>query len=1244
MTIRFARSPLIQGAAVVATVVFITTCNDQPTIPPAPNAVPPQRTPTLAVTAEPVVLVAAGNIARCDRTNDEATALLLDAIPGTVAALGDDVYADGSRSDFDACYHPSWGRHQARTRPIPGDEEYVTAGAAGYFSYFGSAAGNPDEGYYSYDVGEWHIVALNSNISTSASSAQVAWLHADLAATTKPCILAYWHHPRFSSYGTAVRTAVKPLWDALYAAQADVVLNAHYRLYERFALQTPTGTADPTLGIRQFTVGTGGHGAHTPGTPQPTSEVRASGIYGLLKLTLEAGTYSWEFVPIAGDTFEDTGTATCHGRPGGPPPPPGNSSPSVNAGNDATISLGGSFGLNGTFTDPNGADDSPWNWTITWGDRASENGSTPTLGGPITPTHTYAAAGTYTVRLTVTDKPGGTAFDELIVSVVDPNAEPVIVGAGDIAGCYQDFDEATAKLLDAIPGTVITLGDNAYGVGSLANFNECYHPTWGRHKARTKPAPGNHDYGSGGAPGYFGYFGAAAGDPTKGYYSYTVGEWLVLSLNSGSSSSDRDADSPQVQWVRAQLASTTRPCVVAYMHHPQFTSTQDRRPFEWNTTDLWNALYEGGVDLVLAAHDHLYERFAPMRPDGTLDLEYGIRQITNGAGGEYLYDFGPMHPHSEIRDNTSFGVVKVTLRPGSFEWEFIPIAGNTFRDSGTGTCHGKPNGSLPPNWLPTVKAGPDVIHEGGSAFQLNATFTDPDWSNDSPWSYTIAWGDGTTPTQGTVAKFPGSITASHIYGSGGQYTVTVTVADGRGGQGSDDMKVTVSSSLPNQAPVANAGGPYTADYTVTFNGSGSDPDSDYPLTYRWTFHDGSTSDLPSPTKSYAADGGYSATLVVTDAEGLPSAPADVRITIANQAPVVNAGTDRTVEAGASLAMSATFTDPGGTADGPWNWFITWGDGASTPDEGSTSTLTSPITSTHTYSSPGQYTVRVTVTDKDGATSADDALVTVTAPGAALVLVGAGNIARCDATNDDATALLLDNIAGTVFTTGDNIHASGTLADYETCYGSETTGWGRHKARTRPSAGDDDYKTAGAAGYFDYFGAAAGNRDEGYYSYDLGNWHIVVLNSNIAMTVGSPQEVWLNTDLAATTKQCVLAYWHHPRFSSYGTGVRSEVKPLWDALYAAGADVVLNGHYRVYERFAPQNPDGVRDDAGGIRQFTIGTGGHGVNTFGTPRPNSEARSSGVYGVLKLTLNASSYSWEFVPVGGQSPTESGTTSCH
>jgi len=267
---------------------------------------------------------------------------------------------------------------------------------------------------------------------------------------------------------------------------------------------------------------------------------------------------------------------------------------------------------------------------------------------------------------------------------------------------------------------------------------------------------------------------------------------------------------------------------------------------------------------------------------------------------------------------------------------------------------------------------------------------------------------------------------------------------------------------------------------------------------------------------------------------------------------------------------------------------------------------------------------------------------VTAAGTTQVLVGAAEVTRCDNTNDEATALLLDDVAGTVFTAGDNIRASGSLTDFTDCY---RPSWGRHKARTRPAAGAYEYQTAGATGYFDYFGAAAGERDKGYYSYELGDWHVVVLNSNIDMAVGSVQEQWLRADLAASAKRCTLAYWNHPRFSSYSTLVRSSVKPLWDALYAAGAELVLNGHYRLYERFAPQTPDGLADPQAGIRQITVGTGGIGVDAFGTTvAPNSDVRGSGTYGVLKLTLTSTGYSWQFVPVPGGTLSDSGSGSCH
>jgi hypothetical protein len=263
-----------------------------------------------------------------------------------------------------------------------------------------------------------------------------------------------------------------------------------------------------------------------------------------------------------------------------------------------------------------------------------------------------------------------------------------------------------------------------------------------------------------------------------------------------------------------------------------------------------------------------------------------------------------------------------------------------------------------------------------------------------------------------------------------------------------------------------------------------------------------------------------------------------------------------------------------------------------------------------------------------------------------VFVGAGDIASCASSGDEATANLLDGIPGTVYTLGDNVYPSGTDAEFANCYNSS---WGRHKARTKPSVGNHEYLTAGAAGYYKYFGAAAGDSSKGYYSYDLGAWHIVALNSMCENVGGcgttSPMVTWLKLDLAANPSSCTLAYWHHPVFSSGSEhGNDPRMIPSWDALYAAGADVVLSGHDHDYERFAPQTSSGVGDPAQGIREFVVGTGGGTPRAFGTIRANSEVRNSDTIGVLKLTLHASSYEWQFVPEAGKTFTDSGSSSCH
>jgi hypothetical protein len=270
-----------------------------------------------------------------------------------------------------------------------------------------------------------------------------------------------------------------------------------------------------------------------------------------------------------------------------------------------------------------------------------------------------------------------------------------------------------------------------------------------------------------------------------------------------------------------------------------------------------------------------------------------------------------------------------------------------------------------------------------------------------------------------------------------------------------------------------------------------------------------------------------------------------------------------------------------------------------------------------------------------------ATVTVSPQPASVVLVGAGDIASCTSSDDETTAKLLDAIDGTVFTAGDNAYENGSAADYSQCYDPT---WGRHKSRTRPAIGNHEYNTVGAAGYFDYFGTAAGDRSKGYYSYDLGAWHVIVLNSNLLMTAGSFQETWLRADLAAHPMRCTLAIWHHPRFSSGHHGSSTTLQPLWQALYDANADLVVSGHDHIYERFKPQTPDGQVDLTRGIREFVVGTGGASFYAFEHPAPNSEVKNDVTHGVLKLTLYGDRYDWKFVPVAGSSFTDSGTGTCH
>jgi hypothetical protein len=282
------------------------------------------------------VIVAAGDIA-CDPTKSnfkggngtanachmKGTAQLAASLnPVAVLPLGDTQYDSGTLTEFAQSYDPTWGVLKKITLPVVGNHEYHTTNASGYYSYFGAAAGDPKKGYYSYNIGAWHLIALNSECTyiggCNSGSPQEVWLSADLAAHPNMCTLAYWHEPRFSSSNAGNRGAVKVFWQDLYAAHADLILNAHGHVYERFALQSPSQAADPN-GIREIVVGTGGNSLGGFSTIQPNSQVRNNTTFGVLKVTLHATSYDWEFVPEPGKTFTDKGTQACHSATGQTP-------------------------------------------------------------------------------------------------------------------------------------------------------------------------------------------------------------------------------------------------------------------------------------------------------------------------------------------------------------------------------------------------------------------------------------------------------------------------------------------------------------------------------------------------------------------------------------------------------------------------------------------------------------------------------------------------------------------------------------------------------------------------------------------------------------------------------------------------------------------------------------------------------------------------------------------------------------
>lgn len=260
-------------------------------------------------------------------------------------------------------------------------------------------------------------------------------------------------------------------------------------------------------------------------------------------------------------------------------------------------------------------------------------------------------------------------------------SDPSILLAGDVGQCDSPGATLTGALVRTLPYPVLALGDLAYPNGTADEYARCYAPHWGAFKDRTFPAPGNHDYRTPGAAGYFGYFGARAGDPSKGYYSFDVGAWHIVALNSNR---ELEPGSPQLQWLADDLQQHKQRCVLAVWHHPRYSSGPHGS--DPRTQALWAALFHHHVSVVVTGHDHDYERFAPLNAHGAPDPVRGIRSFVAGMGGAHLYDLRQREPASEAWHNASFGVLKLTLHPTGYDWEFLSATPTTFQDRGHADC------------------------------------------------------------------------------------------------------------------------------------------------------------------------------------------------------------------------------------------------------------------------------------------------------------------------------------------------------------------------------------------------------------------------------------------------------------------------------------------------------------------------------------------------------------------------------
>ena len=1268
--------------------------------------------PTWTFTTSPgsdPVFVGAGDIADCGRTQDEATGAVMSGILGNVWTAGDNVYPSGSVASNWDCYEASWGGAiKARTRPVPGNHDWGTGqggveNLVAYNAYFGSSATDAGgKSYYSYDIpsSNWHIVNLDTECQLvpggcAAGSAQELWLRADLTANSSKNVIAVWHKPRYSSGATNYQT-LQPMYDDLYEFGVDILLQGHDHIYERMAPIKSGATlgsdpvADPAYGIRQFTVGTGGASLQScPGTPLATSDACNSSTYGVMKFTLHATSYDWQFLPIAGSTFTDSGTGSVHGAPGGP---------SANSGLQLTTTSYVTFG------DPAKLDLAQF--TIeTWFKKTGTGTPNTTGSGGITilPLLTHGAPQSEGSDVDANWILGINTTGNVIAADFEGIDDPPTTGQNaPISGATPIADNVWHHAAATFDGTTFAV----YLDGNLeASSTPGFHP---RSDSRQGVGLGTmittDDFGDG--PSYLGRFDGVIDEARVWSVARTQGEIQATKdlelisgtglvarwgLNEGSGTSVGDSMTTPAtgtisgtgsSWVAGFVPPAPDPAPDAPANLAASASTAGI-----------SLTWDPNTELDLAGYN-VYRSTSPGvttvgTPINGALLTSPTYVDSNVAGGTTYYyvvtavDTGShkSDPSNEVSavavgsglqltttSYVTFGdPAKLDLAQFTIETWFKKTGTGTPNTTGSGgitilplLTHGAPQSEgsdVDANWILGINTTGNVIaadFEGiddppttGQNYPISGATP----IADNVWHHAAATFDGTTfavyldgnlEASGTPGFHPRSDSAQHV-ALGTMIETDGTTTHGRFDGVLDEARVW---------NVARSGAAILADKNNELtSGTG--------LVARWGLNEGSGTSvgdsMPTPANG---------NITVTGSSWVAGAPVTAAgSNTAPDAPTLNAPSDAATDVVLSPTLDVDVSDPDGdpltvtyygrplasgnftqiaqhtgvASDG--NDTATWADlGAGqtfewyvTVDDGTASAVVGPTWTFHTVAS----------TDP--------------------VFVGVGDIASCDVTTDTATGNVIAGIDGSVFTTGDNVYPNGTATDFTNCYAP--TPWGSTPvlSRTRPVPGNHDWGTGvtdSLDGYFGYYGDNA--TDAGgmsYYSYDIpdSNWHVVNLDSECAQVAGggcaagSDQELWLGADLAANSTKNVIALWHKPRYSSGATNLQA-LQPLWDDLYAAGVDILMDGHDHIYERFTPMKSGAtpadppVADATYGIQQFTVGMGGEAHHNLGTTLGTSLIRNNTDFGIFKLTLHATTYDWVFLPIAGSTFTDSGTGTVH